>query len=139
MSGIETPHETAAQPPTPWAATASSPDFTELRRRLRGFVLPTTALFLLWYALYVLLATYAPALLAHRIGGNITVGLAIGVAQILSTFVVTAIYLRYARRRLDPLAERVRALVGEHANGAGMDRDGTEGAPGSAARQVLPS
>lgn len=97
--------------PDRWDVASTDPDFQELRRRLRGFVFPATAGFLLWYAAYVLLATYAPALLSIRLAGNVNVGLVLGVLQILSTFVITAVYLRYANRRLDPLAARVQAAV----------------------------
>ena len=37
----------------------AGPEFTELRRRLRGWVFPMTAAFLLWYLAFVLLASYA--------------------------------------------------------------------------------
>ena len=35
-------------------------------RRFRRFVFPMTALFLVWYFLYVLLAAYAPDFMAHQ-------------------------------------------------------------------------
>ncbi|MGD9531571.1 DUF485 domain-containing protein [Pseudonocardia sp.] len=111
MSGPE-PVATTTTEPERWAAAHRSGTFRELRRRHRGFTFPVTLGFLVWYACYVLLATYAPALLAVRVGGNVTVGLLLGVAQILSTFVVTAVYVRFAHRRLDPLAARVRSGMG---------------------------
>ena len=43
-----------------WQAVEADPDFQELRRRLRAFVFPVTGLFLSWYVLYVLVATFAP-------------------------------------------------------------------------------
>jgi uncharacterized membrane protein (DUF485 family) len=42
-----------------WARVHDSPEFQRLRRRLRRFAFPMTALFLTWYLLYVLLADYA--------------------------------------------------------------------------------
>ncbi|WP_158887367.1 DUF485 domain-containing protein, partial [Amycolatopsis anabasis] len=42
-----------------WKQAHQSPEFKELRTRLRKFVFPMTALFLAWYLLYVLLADYA--------------------------------------------------------------------------------
>ena len=38
-----------AEPQTDWESIQGSPEFTDLRRRLRVFVFPMTALFLLWY------------------------------------------------------------------------------------------
>jgi uncharacterized membrane protein (DUF485 family) len=43
--------------------------------------------------------------------GGINLGLVIGLAQFVSTFALTAGYVRYAERRLDPLAARIRERV----------------------------
>ncbi|GAA1224068.1 DUF485 domain-containing protein [Pseudonocardia alaniniphila] len=86
-------------------------EFQDLRRRLRQFVFPMSAAFLLWYLLYVLLATYAPAFMATELVGNITVGLVIGLLQFVSTFAITAAYVHYANRHLDPRAERLRERI----------------------------
>jgi uncharacterized membrane protein (DUF485 family) len=86
-----------------------SPDFSELRRRFRNFVFPMTGLFLVWYFVYVLLADYAHGFMSQRIGGsNITVALLFGFGQFVSTFAITMIYVRWADRRLDPEAEKLR-------------------------------
>lgn len=96
----------------PWVEAQASPDFRELRKRLRGFVFPMTALFLAWYLAYVLLASYAGDFMATRVAdSNITVGLIIGLLQFVTTFVITTIYVAFANKRLDPLAETVRERV----------------------------
>ena len=91
-----------------WEAVQSSPEFQDLRHRLRSFVFPVTGLFLAWYLLYVLLATFAPAFMSAHVAGNITVGLIFGLLQFVTTFAITIWYVRYANRRLDPLAEQLR-------------------------------
>ncbi len=92
-----------------WESVQSSPEFQDLRHRLRSFVFPVTGLFLGWYLLYVLAATYAPDFMSAKIGGgNITVGLIFGLLQFVSTFAITIWYVRYSNRRLDPLAEQLR-------------------------------
>ena len=88
-----------------------SPDFSELRRRFRRFVFPMTALFLVWYFVYVLLAAYAHGFMSHRIGGNINVALLLGLGQFVSTFAITMIYVRWADRRVDPDAEKLRHQI----------------------------
>ena len=93
---------------TVYERVVAEPDFTELRRRLRGWVFPMTAAFLVWYLAYVLLASYARELMATPVSGGITVGLLVGLAQFASTFALTAAYVRFARRRIDPLAARIR-------------------------------
>ena len=99
--------------PTIYEEVQRTPEFQELRHRLRGFVFPMSAAFLLWYLLYVLLASYAPAFMSIKLLGNINVGLVIGLLQFVSTFAITAVYVRYANRHLDPSAERLRVMIEE--------------------------
>ncbi len=86
----------------------ASPEFQKMRKTLRTFVFPMTAVFLLWYALYVVLGAFAHDFMAIKVWGNINVGLLIGLAQFVTTFVITGIYVRFANRRLDPQAEAIR-------------------------------
>ncbi len=92
---------------TVYQEVQASPEFAELRRRVRRFIFPMTVAFLLWYLAYVLLATYAPAFMATKLAGNITVGLIIGLLQFVSTFVITTIYVNYANKRVDPLGREL--------------------------------
>jgi uncharacterized membrane protein (DUF485 family) len=89
----------------------ASPEFAELRSRLRRFVFPMSAAFMLWYLAYVLLASYAPGFMARPLLGNINVGLVIGLLQFLTTFAITGLYVRYADSQLDPVAETIRTRV----------------------------
>jgi uncharacterized membrane protein (DUF485 family) len=95
-----------------FAAIHGSPEFAELRRRFRRFVFPMSALFFVWYLTYVLLAAYAPGFMSHRLFGMVNVGLVFGLLQFGSTLAITAGYLRFARRRLDPQVAAVRARAG---------------------------
>ena len=99
-------------PPAPtgaqFLATQASPEFQELRTRLRRFVFPMTAFFLIWYGLYVLLGAFAHEFMATKVFGNVNVGLLIGLGQFLSTFVITGLYVRFANRELDPRAAAIR-------------------------------
>jgi uncharacterized membrane protein (DUF485 family) len=89
-------------------AMQASPEFQELRTRLRRFVFPMTAFFLAWYALYVALGAFAHDFMAIRVFGNINVGLLIGLGQFLTTFLITGLYVRFANRELDPRATAIR-------------------------------
>ena len=86
----------------------ASPEFQELRNRLRRFVFPMTAIFLIWYAVYVLLGAFAHDFMAIQVFGNINVGLLIGLGQFLTTFLITGLYVRFANRELDPRATAIR-------------------------------
>jgi len=92
-----------------YLAVQASPEFQELRNRLRRFVFPMSALFLIWYAAYVMLGAFAHDFMATKVWGNINAGLLIGLGQFVSTFVITAIYVRFANRELDPRAEAIRS------------------------------
>ncbi|MEV6905415.1 DUF485 domain-containing protein [Amycolatopsis sp. NPDC051071] len=107
----DTDQDLGSDPESDWEKVQGSPEFTELRRRLRVFVFPVSALFLLWYLLYVLLADYATGFMGTKLFGNITVGLVFGLLQFVSTFVITGLYVRYANRKLDPLADKIRHEV----------------------------
>ena len=90
-------------------AAQASPEFQELRSKLRRFVFPMTAFFLLWYSLYVLLGAFAHDFMAIKVIGNINVGLLMGLGQFVTTFAITGIYVRFANRELDPRAAAIRA------------------------------
>jgi uncharacterized membrane protein (DUF485 family) len=97
-----------------WQEVQSAADFQELRRRLRSFVFPVTGIFLAWYLVYVLMSSYAPSIMSIKVFGNVNVGLLFGLLQFVSTFGITAWYVHYANRKLDPLAGKLRdQLEGE--------------------------
>ena len=91
-----------------YLAVQASPEFQELRSRLRRFVFPMSALFLIWYAAYVMLGAFAHDFMATKVWGNINVGIIVGLGQFVSTFIITAIYVRFANRELDPRAKAIR-------------------------------
>lgn len=93
--------------PRDYQEVAESPDFRELQKRHRRFVFPLAALFLIWYFVYVLLAAYARDFMATPVFGSVNVGLLFGLGQFVTTFVITMAYVRYANRKLDPLAEKL--------------------------------
>ncbi len=89
----------------------ASAEFADLRSRLRRFIFSMSAVFLTWYLVYVLLASYAPVFMATKIVGNINVGLIVGLLQFVSTFAITTIYVSYANRYLDPAAAQLRERI----------------------------
>ncbi|HEY7273805.1 MAG TPA: DUF485 domain-containing protein [Actinoplanes sp.] len=106
---------TETTPTERYLATQRSDDFVLLRRKVRRFIFPMTAAFLLWYALYVLLSAYARDFMSIKIVGNINVALVFGLLQFLSTFLIAWYYSRYASRELDPLADKVAGELGQEA------------------------
>jgi uncharacterized membrane protein (DUF485 family) len=86
-------------------------EFALLRSRLRRFVFPMSAAFMLWYLTYILLASYAPEFMGRSVLGNINVALVMGLLQFATTFAIATVYMWYADMRLDPLAKRIRTRV----------------------------
>jgi hypothetical protein len=58
--------------------------------------------------LYVLLAAYAHDFMSQPVFGQVNVGLLFGGAQFVSTGLITLLYLRFARRKLDPKVDAIR-------------------------------
>jgi uncharacterized membrane protein (DUF485 family) len=104
--------DAGAAPPSPresrFVAVQQSEEFQDLRRRYRGWVFPVAAVSLLWYFVYVILAAYAKDFMGMKVLGNINVGLIMGLLQFVTTFGVTAAYIRWADRVLDPASARIR-------------------------------
>ncbi|MER7276775.1 DUF485 domain-containing protein [Dactylosporangium sp. NPDC000244] len=94
-----------------YVAVARTPEFDALRSTLRKFVFPVSAAFLIWYALYVLLSAYARDFMSTKVVGHINVALIFGLLQFVSTFLIAWLYARYAERRIDPLADDLRAKI----------------------------
>ncbi|MEV4197392.1 DUF485 domain-containing protein [Micromonospora globbae] len=103
----------AASTPDRYLAVQRSDEFAGLRRALRGFVFPMTVAFFLWYALYVILSAYARDFMGTKLVGNINVALVFGLLQFVSTFLIAWLYSRHAERKIDPVADRIRAEIGE--------------------------
>jgi uncharacterized membrane protein (DUF485 family) len=100
--------------PEEYLEAQRSPEFAELRRRFRRFAFPMTVAFLAWYLLYVVLSVYAHDFMATPVFGNVSIGLIFGLLQFVSTFVITHLYVTYANRRIDPIADEMRDRLEHH-------------------------
>ena len=94
-----------------YSAIAESAEFLDLRARLRRFVFPMSAVFLVWYLGYVIAAAYLPEFMGIRLVGEINVGLLMGIGQFVSTVLITVAYVRFAERYADPVANRIKSAV----------------------------
>jgi uncharacterized membrane protein (DUF485 family) len=108
--------EAMAESDIDWVAAERSPEFRDLIKRKRAFVIPATVFFLVWYFGFVILAGYAPDFMGREfLTDGLTVGYALALSQFVMTWVLGAWYLRKADAEFDPLAERAaqRAVRGE--------------------------
>jgi uncharacterized membrane protein (DUF485 family) len=95
-----------------WQAVERSPEFRELVRRKKAFVIPATLFFLAWYFGFIVLAGYAPDFMGREfITDGLTVGYALALTQVVMTWALGWMYLRRADKVFDPLAARAREAV----------------------------
>jgi uncharacterized membrane protein (DUF485 family) len=100
--------------------------FQTLRSTHRKFVFPMTVVFLLWYLGFVVVAAFLPEVMAIQVLGNINLGIVLGLAQFVTTFIITGAYVAYANRKIDPLAADLREEM-EAAGAVGTTLDGADG------------
>ncbi|WP_080796030.1 DUF485 domain-containing protein [Corynebacterium pacaense] len=86
----------------------SSQEFGELRSKFRSFAFPMSVAFFVWYIAYVLIATFASDWMATPVFGSINIGVLFGLAQFVTTFLITYIYIVYANKNLEPRQAAIR-------------------------------
>ncbi|WP_225839295.1 DUF485 domain-containing protein [Streptomyces sp. NK08204] len=89
-------------------AVYDSAQFQALQRRSNVFIVWTSVAFYGWWLLLILLAAFAPDFFRKGIHGSFNVGLLFVTLSFLIVVAISALYLRFARTRLDPLSEQIR-------------------------------
>jgi uncharacterized membrane protein (DUF485 family) len=106
-------------PEIDWQAVERSPEFRELIRRKKAFVIPGTIFFLAWYFGFIILAGYAPDFMGREfITDGLTVGYVLAFSQFIMTWVLGWMYIHRADKTFDPLAERARQAATAGSRGA---------------------
>jgi uncharacterized membrane protein (DUF485 family) len=89
-----------------WIAAERSPEFRELIKKRRAFVLPATIFFLSWYFGFIILAGYAEDFMGESVYEGLTVGYVLALTQFIMVWVLGWLYLRVSDRVFDPLARK---------------------------------
>ena len=89
-----------------WIAAERSPEFRELIKKRRSFVLPATIFFLAWYFGFIILAGYAEDFMGEYVYEGVTVGYLLALSQFIMVWTLGWLYLRKADRDFDPLARK---------------------------------
>ena len=97
-----------------WRAVEASPEFQELVRKRRSFVLPATIFFLAWYMGFILLTAYAESFMSERVYEGLTVGYCLALTQFVMVLVLGLMYLKRASNTFDPLAEKAIEGYAQH-------------------------
>jgi uncharacterized membrane protein (DUF485 family) len=93
-------------PATPhdWAAIERLPEFGELVRAKRAFLLPATVFFIAYYFALPVLVGYWPGLMSTRVVGHVNVAYLFALSQFAMAWLLMAAYVRRAKR-YDRMAE----------------------------------
>jgi len=103
------PEEVSRQQHEAYQRIHGSEQFALLRHRFRTFAFSWTVAFMIWYLLYVFMSSFAVDFMSIKIAGNINIALVFGLLQFASTFLIAALYSRYANSRLDPIGAELLA------------------------------
>ncbi|WP_210592087.1 DUF485 domain-containing protein [Streptomyces sp. GESEQ-35] len=98
---------------TPSQSISDHPDFHSLRRNQRRFGTKATVLSVGGFLLYVLLSSFAPAVMNQPLFGHLTLGLALGLGQFAVMAFTAWRYTRHMSTRVDPLARGLRAQLSQ--------------------------
>ena len=91
---------------------ASHPKYQELKAKRTRFGWWLTLAMMVVYYGFILLVAFDKQFLAQRLGsGVMTLGMPVGLAVIIFTIVITAIYVRRANNEFDALAEDLNKAV----------------------------
>ncbi|MFD8224301.1 DUF485 domain-containing protein [Streptomyces massasporeus] len=97
-------------------------DLTALRSAYRLLRRTATLTALGSFVVYVVLSCYAPGLMGSKVTGELSLGMALGILQLVVTFAAVFWYGRSAQRSVDPLARAVRERTVPAGRNAGTAR-----------------
>jgi len=83
------------------------PEFKDLARRKNRISRRLTAVTLFVYYGFILLIAFRPGLFGAKVAGNVTFGIALGIAVIVACWALTGIYVRWANQRYDAMVARL--------------------------------
>jgi len=110
-----------------WEGIEASPEFKELVRRKRSFVLPGTVFFLSWYMIFICLSAFAQGFMGERVYEGLTVGYVLALTQFVMVFTLGLLYLSRSKNVFDPLAEKAienHAIPDDRARSTSADASG---------------
>ncbi|HLY73838.1 MAG TPA: DUF485 domain-containing protein [Planctomycetota bacterium] len=85
------------------------PEFKDLARRKNRISLQLTGVTLAVYYGFILLIAFKRDLFAAKISGNVTFGIVLGIGVIVTCWILTGIYVRWANHRYDAMVARLQA------------------------------
>ena len=81
-----------------WARIEASPEFRALVSEKRGFILPATVFFIVYYFALPVLVGYFPTLMETKVIGKINLAYLFALSQFFMAWTLMWMYVRRARR-----------------------------------------
>jgi uncharacterized membrane protein (DUF485 family) len=95
-----------------WAELERLPEFRQLVRAKRAFILPATLFFVTYYFALPALVGYWPEAMSTRVVGPLNIAYLFALSQFAMAWILMALYVRRARR-FDAQAEAVLRRLSE--------------------------
>jgi len=102
-----------------WLAAERSPEFRELMKKRRAFIIPATIFYLGWFFGFILLTAYAEDFMGESVYEGLTVGYLLALSQFIMVWGLTWVYLKRSDKVFDPLAKRAAERALEAGSGDG--------------------
>ena len=93
-----------------WQAIERDPDFQELVREKRNFIIPATIFFIVYYFTLPVLVGYFPDMMDTKVIGNINIAYLFALSEFVMAWIIMWLYVRRARV-FDGMARRIIAKV----------------------------
>jgi len=93
-----------------WDAIENAPDFRELVREKRNFIIPATIFFLVYYFGFLVVVGYFPAVVDVNVIGNINLAYLLALSEFVMAWVIVYLYVRRAGT-FDRLASAIASRV----------------------------
>ncbi|MFJ7334935.1 DUF485 domain-containing protein [Streptomyces sp. NPDC101110] len=103
--------EPAGRRPQRHAALGHHSDLRVLRSAYRWQRRVATLTALGYFVLFLILSAFAPSFMTSSVTDGLPTGLLLALVQVPVTWLAIALYEQTARRRVDPIADRIRRLA----------------------------
>jgi uncharacterized membrane protein (DUF485 family) len=94
-----------------WNQIANDPDFAELKRAKRRFIVPATIFFIIYYFALPLLVGYRSEMMQRKVFGDVNIAYLFALSQFFMAWIIAALYVR-AASRWDKMSTELLAKLG---------------------------
>jgi uncharacterized membrane protein (DUF485 family) len=94
-----------------WQRLAATPEFKNLLRRKRAFIVPATLFFIVYYFALPVMVGYFPEFMSRKVAGAVNIAYLFALSQFIMAWVLAFLYVR-AAGTFDRMAEDAKRAGG---------------------------